>query len=79
MIDFQFPSTISGNFFLSIASLLKSYVDAAGVAWQEFEQRNDLVAFAKDSYYLLRMKLVSVGLLVQGYAMYKVCFHFLSL
>uniref|UniRef100_A0A1I8E9A2 Leucine Rich Repeat family protein n=1 Tax=Wuchereria bancrofti TaxID=6293 RepID=A0A1I8E9A2_WUCBA len=71
MIGFQFPLTISGNFFLSITSLLKSYIDAAGAVWQEFEQKTDLVAFVKDSYYLLYMKLVSVGLLVQGYVVYK--------
>ncbi|EFO18430.2 hypothetical protein LOAG_10066 [Loa loa] len=69
--EHSFPLTISGNFFLSITSLLKSYMDAAGTAWQEFEHDNDLVAVIKDSYYLLYMKLVSVGLLVQGYAVYK--------
>uniref|UniRef100_A0AAF5RTQ3 Leucine Rich Repeat family protein n=1 Tax=Wuchereria bancrofti TaxID=6293 RepID=A0AAF5RTQ3_WUCBA len=69
--EHSFPLTISGNFFLSITSLLKSYIDAAGAVWQEFEQKTDLVAFVKDSYYLLYMKLVSVGLLVQGYVVYK--------
>ncbi|EJW81509.1 hypothetical protein WUBG_07580 [Wuchereria bancrofti] len=69
--EHSFPLTISGNFFLSITSLLKSYIDAAGAVWQEFEQKTGLVAFVKDSYYLLYMKLVSVGLLVQGYVVYK--------
>nr|CDP91904.2 Bm4451 [Brugia malayi] len=71
LTEHSFPLTISGNFFLSITSLLKYYIDAAGVAWQEFEQKADLVAFVKDSYFVLYMKLVSVGLLVQGYAVYK--------
>ncbi|CAG9531382.1 unnamed protein product [Cercopithifilaria johnstoni] len=57
----SFPSTISGNFFLSITSLLKLYLNAASEVWKELEQKYDL----------LYMKLVSVGLLVQGYAMYK--------
>ncbi|VDO25437.1 unnamed protein product, partial [Brugia timori] len=75
LTEHSFPLTISGNFFLSITSLLKYYIDAAGVAWQEFEQKADLVAFVKDSYFVLYMKLVSVGLLVQGYAVYKACSH----
>ncbi|VBB26411.1 unnamed protein product [Acanthocheilonema viteae] len=65
------PSTISGNFFFSITSLLKPYVDAISEAWEEFEQKYNLIACIKDSYNLFYMKLVSLGLLVQGYTIYK--------
>ncbi|VDK87113.1 unnamed protein product, partial [Onchocerca ochengi] len=71
MTEHSFPSTISGNFFLSITSFLKSYIDAADIAWEEFEQNNDLVSSIRDAYSLLYMKLVSVKLLIQGYAVYK--------
>uniref|UniRef100_A0A0R3RSV4 Leucine-rich repeat-containing protein 59 n=1 Tax=Elaeophora elaphi TaxID=1147741 RepID=A0A0R3RSV4_9BILA len=67
----SFPPTIASNFFLSIASLLKPYTHAAGASWEELNQKYDLVDSIKDSYYLLYMKLVSVRLLVQGYAVHK--------
>lgn len=76
-INFQFPPTISDNFFHSITSLLKPYVDAASAAWETLEKEYHLVSYIKDSYYLLYKKLVSVALLVQGYAAYNVCFLFL--
>ncbi|KAM3728813.1 Leucine-rich repeat-containing protein [Dirofilaria immitis] len=69
--EHSFPLTISGNFFMSVTSLLKSYVDAAGMAWENFEQRNDLIFSIREACYSLYMKLVSMGLLIQGYAVHK--------
>ncbi|VDK74831.1 unnamed protein product [Litomosoides sigmodontis] len=65
------PPTIFDNFFLSITSLLKPYVDAASAGWETLEKEYDLSSYIKDSYDLLYKKFVSVALLVQGYAAYN--------
>ncbi|VDN01204.1 unnamed protein product [Thelazia callipaeda] len=67
----KLPSSIFNNYFFAVSSLMESYIESIGTAWRELGEQNDLIASAKGYFHSIYMKVLSLALLVHGYALCK--------